>query len=79
MPEARGGFQEYKGQAPPKTTKEPPAKKATKEELKVSEAKPAQAFEYKEHKTMSNLRLVTLSNKGVQLYQLKTNAPDQLE
>jgi uncharacterized protein with WD repeat len=48
------------------------------EELKVSDPK-AQAFEYKEHKTLSILRLVTLSNEGVHLYQVKTNAQDTIE
>lgn len=68
MPEPTRGFAEYKGVAPPtnKAKQDSSAKKTiTKEEMKVSEGKAAQAFEYKEHKTLTSLRLVTLSNKGV--------------
>ena len=45
--------------------------------MKVSEAK--QTFEYKEHKTLSALKLVTLSNEGVSLYSMKTNTFDKME
>lgn len=84
MPNKVGGWQEYKGQAPPNkdnsNEKQTKPKKSADEELKVSsDGKQAQAFEYKEHKTLNSLRLVTLSNSGVQLYKLKTNGPDQLE
>lgn len=85
LPQKASGWQEYKGQAPPtkgsadKQNQQRP-KQSAEEEAKVSsDGKQAQAFEYKEHKTLSSLRLVTLSNSGVEVYQLKTNGPDQLE
>lgn len=50
----------------PKQQSQP--KKQAEEEQKVMSEKPS--FEYKEHKTLSQLRLVALSNKGVHVYTL---------
>jgi len=34
------------------------------EDVPETKTEPAQAFEYKEHKTLSSLRLMALSNQG---------------
>jgi WD40 repeat protein len=82
MPTKRGGWQEYKGQAPPTQTNaektQKPAKKQQEEENKTADVK-SQNFEYKEYKTLNSLRLVTLSNEGVNLYQLNPNSMDVME
>lgn len=82
MPTKKGGWQEYKGQAPPnhKNAEKPqrPVKNAQEEEQKMGETKSFN-YEYKEYKTLNSLRLVTLSNEGVSLFQLNPNTIDVME
>ena len=69
MPKQKGGWQEYKGNQPPTQTQEPKPRKVSGEESKAS----TQTFEYKEHKTLNNLRLVAHSTKGPEIYNLSCN------
>ena len=85
MPPKRGGWQEYKGNQPPtqqqtnnqepKATNQPQVRKVSEEETKGS-SEQKQAFEYKEHKTLSNLKLVAHCNKGPAIYNLNVNGSE---
>lgn len=91
---AKGGWQEFKGKGVPgqgpnskagkqgggsssKQTQQNHPQEETKDSYKPQA--PTEKFEYKEHKTLSTIKVMALTEKGPQIYTFDTGNQSQLE